>query len=357
MDLAIEVLAFDPGVPVTRAFTPPASWYVGEAFHDLERTAVFRDTWQVACRADQIADNGSYVAGRCAGLPWVVVRGQDGVLRAFANTCRHKATEVCSGSGTASHLTCPYHGWTYRLDGSLRTAPRMGGIEVIERANMALPPLAVAAVGPLVLIHPDPGATEALPEALVRTLGDTGWGSLRWAGQQVYDLACNWKVFCDNYLDGGYHIPHMHPTLADQLDLATYRTELFDDYSVQTCDPAPAIDRTEGGALYVWRYPNLMINRYGPCLDTNIVLPVAPDRCRVWFDFWFDPKLDPEWIEASMASAEVTQREDMDISERVQIGMASGTWRRGPYAPRVEAAIHHFHRLLAADLRGALIEA
>src|SRR5437762_3424704 len=116
MDLRREVLAFDPAIPIERASTPPVSWYVDPAFDRLDRDAVFRRTWQVACRTADVAERGHYVAGRSFGLSWVVVRGEDGVLRAFANTCRHKATEVCSGAGVLEHFTCPYHGWSYRLD-------------------------------------------------------------------------------------------------------------------------------------------------------------------------------------------------------------------------------------------------
>jgi choline monooxygenase len=363
MTLRDEILAFELDLPVARAWTPPASWYVEPAFEALERDAVFRRTWQLACRAEQVAAPGAFVAGRTAGLPWVVIRGDDGTLRAFANTCRHKATEVCAGSGVlpevpgGRHLTCPYHGWTYRLDGSLRSAPRITGIEGFDRDEMALPPLAVEVWGPLVLVSADPAATPLADavEGLTLALDGAGWSSLRWSTRRVYDVACNWKAFCDNYLDGGYHVPHLHPGLADQLDLERYRTELSGEYSVQTC-PASDAERTEGGAVYAFCYPNLMINRYGPCLDTNLVLPVAPDRCRVVFDFWFAPERasDPAWVAASVEDSERTQQEDMAVSERVQVGMASGTWRAGRYAPQVEAAVHHFHRRLAADLRRAI---
>lgn len=355
MDLRTEVLAFDPEIPIGRARTPPASWYVDPAFDTLERTAVFRRTWQLACRTEEVATPGSFVAGRSSGMSWVVVRGDDGVLRAFANSCRHKATEVCAGSGTLPHLTCPYHGWTYRLDGSLRTAPRMAGLEALDRTEMALPALGVVTFGPLVLIHADRNAAPPDLEALARAFDATGWTALQWYGRRTWEVACNWKAYCDNYLDGGYHVAHVHPSLAAQLDLDGYRTELADTWNLQTCPSreGTVAGRTEGGALYAWVYPNLMLNRYGPCLDTNLVHPISERRCRVTFDFWFDPVhvTDEQWKARSLDDSERTQLEDMDVSERVQVGMETGTWRNGPYAPKVELGIHHFHRLLAADLR------
>ena len=352
MDLSREITAFDPNIPIERASTPPASWYTEPAFHALEQRTVFRRTWQAAARLDALAETGQYVAGRTAGLSYVVSRGDDGVLRAFANSCRHKATEVCTGEGSLPHFTCPYHGWTYRLDGSLRTAPRIAGIEDLDRDQMALPALGLDTFGPFAMIHPSPSAPPLSRE--LKDLGDRlQWTSLRWHSRRVYEVECNWKAYVDNYLDGGYHIAHMHPGLAEQLDLDSYRTEIYATHSIQTCEPSARERerRIAGGALYVWVYPNLMLNRYGPCLDTNLVLPVAADRCRVLFDFWFDPeRVTPEWASSSADDSERTQREDMDISTRVQRGMEMGLFSRGRYAPRVEVGIHHFHRLLAADL-------
>ncbi|MEZ4240866.1 MAG: SRPBCC family protein [Myxococcota bacterium] len=348
---------FDPDLPVARAHTPPASWYLDPELAALEDRAVFGRSWQLACRADEVAVPGAFVAGRSGSLPWVVVRDGDGRLRAHANVCRHKATEVCAGRGVlppdARHLTCPYHGWTYRLDGSLRTAPRLAGIEAFDRDAMGLPPLGVAVWGPLVLVHRDPSAPPPALGPLTAALEATGWGSLVWCGRRTWEIACNWKVFCDNYLDGGYHVPHLHPGLAGQLDLESYRTALAEGYSVQSC--GASADRTEGGALYAFVYPNLMLNRYGPCLDTNLVLPLSPGRARVVFDFWFTAEraADTAWVGASIADSARTQQEDVDVSERVQVGLASGTWRTGRYAPQLEGAIHHFHRMLAADLRRA----
>jgi choline monooxygenase len=359
MDLRAEVDGFDPRIPIERAHTPPVSWYTAPEFDRLDRAAVFRWNWQVACRVEQVAQPGAYVAGRSAGLSWVVARGEDGELWAFANSCRHKATEVCAGAGVATHFTCPYHGWTYHLDGSLRTAPRIAGIEDFDREAMGLPPLAVEVWGPFVLINADPVAEpfgRSVAELTAR-LDASGWGALRWRTSRTYEVSCNWKAYCDNYLDGGYHIAHLHPTLASQLDLERYATEVFGRYNVQTCPPATtdaarvASGRIDGGALYAWVHPNLMLNRYGPCLDTNLVFPVSASRCVVRFDWWFAPDVDERWIEASLADTDATQQEDMAISERVQAGMESGTWAHGRYAPRVEVAMFHFHRLLAADLR------
>ena len=362
--IADSITAFDPALPFDRAWTPPSRWYLDRDIYALERRAVFGRTWQLACRTEQVAAPGDYATTCVAGEPWVVVRGGDGRLRAFANTCRHKATVVAEGAGSlgpAGELVCPYHGWTYGLDGRLKRAPQLGRVRDFVRAG--LPELKAEAWGPYVFVNTDPNAPDLAAQlgALAGALDATGWAGLRHRATRSWDIACNWKVFCDNYLDGGYHIAHLHPTLDAQLDLSSYRTALFERCSLQSSDPGAADGRVDfdpgeriaGGALYAFVYPNLMINRYGPVLDTNFVIPLGPDRCRVLFDFFFEDGTDEAFIEASMAQSDLTQREDVEVSESVQIGLNAASYDRGRYA-ELEIAVHHFHGLLAADLRGSL---
>ncbi len=362
--LRAEIERFDPSVPIEAAWTPPCSWYTDPEIFALERAAVFRHSWQPVARVDQLAEPGSYVSGCFVDQPWVVVRGADGELRAFHNVCRHKGREVVTGQGKAAALVCGYHNWTYDLSGALRMAPRMTGIENFDRSKMSLLTLQVECWGPWVFVNWD---RQAVPlSGHVRELTDrlegTGWGGLVFAGSSSWTIQCNWKVFVDNYLDGGYHVPYMHPSLDAQIDMGTYRTELFEKFSIQSVrprsEPDKRIDYEPGQrigdeAIYAWIYPNLMVNRYGPCLDSNHVVPLGPDRCRVDYEFYFAGAVgdgDDAFVRASMEQADVTQREDLEISESVQIGLRSGAYDRGRYAPRVEMGEHHFHCLLQRAL-------
>jgi len=365
-----EILGFDPAVPIERASMPPASWYTSQELFALERAFVLGSSWQPVVRADEVGRPGSHASGRLCGEPWVVTRDQAGRLRAFANVCLHKGREVVQGAGGATELVCGYHAWAYGLDGRLKRAPRIAGIEAFDRDAMALKPLALEVWGPWVWIHGDPDArpVAAGVAELDRRLRATGWDRLRFVSRKSWPIACNWKVYVDNYLDGGYHIPHMHPTLDAQLDMGTYRTEIFDAFSIQTSEPARAKDerldydaraRIGPGAIYAWLHPNFMLNRYGPCLDTNHVIPHGPDRCEVVYEFYFDETALPsdaagDFIRRSIEQSDVTQREDVAICESVQVGMRSRAYRPGRYAPRVETGEHHFHRLLAQDLRRGL---
>lgn len=343
MELAF---AFDPDVPIEDAWTPPSAWYFDAALYALEREAVFARSWQPVARVAQIPEVGDYVAGCFAGEPWLVVRAEDGI-RAFSNVCRHKGREVVTGSGNASELVCGYHAWSYDLEGTLRSAPKMAGVRGFDRAAMSLPPLQTRVWGPWIFVSHDPVELEL--DELTRRLDASGWSDLRWVASRSWTVECNWKVYVDNYLDGGYHVPHMHPSLSAQLDMSTYGTELFDAYSIQSS--GGDAERTEGGALYAWIHPNFMINRYGACLDSNHVVPLGSTRCRIDYDFFFARSMREDEIAASMRQSDVTQREDIEICESVQRGLGSRHYDRGRYAPRVEQGEHHFHRLLARCFR------
>jgi len=356
-----EVDRFDPAVPIERALTPPASWYTEPRFFEHERATVFRRTWQPAGRLDQLQNPGDYVAGEFAGEPFVVVRDGE-ALRAFFNVCRHHASCIVEGEGNLERFVCPYHGWTYDLDGRLRKAPRLGGVEDFQRDRHGLLPMQVATWGPLVCVRLDEEGP-SLREWMAPLDGRIDCASLRFVAHVEYELACNWKVFVDNYLDGGYHVGHLHRGLAGQLDLDGYRTEIDGNISLQSCGAAREADgsqgvdfkeRLDGGAVYAFVYPNFMINRYGPIMDTNWVVPFGHDRTLTVFDYFFEADRvdgDPEFVERSLEASDRVQQEDIAICERVQRGLRSSAFDSGRYAPGVEQAAHHFHRLLAHDLK------
>src|SRR2546428_13157001 len=140
--------SYDPAAPLSEASTIPAPWYVDPRMLDLELKTVFARSWQVAGRAEQVARPGQYVTDEIAGEPIVVVRGNDGGLRAFFNVCRHHAAAVMTEpSGKAQHLRCPYHGWTYSLEGELKGTPEFSEVSNFDRGSMGLVPVEVAGWG------------------------------------------------------------------------------------------------------------------------------------------------------------------------------------------------------------------
>lgn len=353
---------FDPSLPLAQARTIPAAWYHDPGLAALERARVFGDTWLVVGRADQVATPGDFFTADVAGEPVVVTRDGDGTLRAFANVCRHRGARVaCEDQGHASKFRCRYHGWTYDLAGRLRGTPEFDGVEHFRKEDNGLPPLAVAAWGPLVWVHC--GSPKSSIEEWVAPLARRAFAekmhSLQFVARQEYRLACNWKVFVDNYLDGGYHINTIHPGLASVVDYSNYRTEIDDHVSVQISPLGSGPDeiaavRKGDAAYYAWVFPNLMLNLYEGVMDTNLVLPDGPDACRVVFDFYFaDTAGDAaqQRIEQSRAVAHQIQLEDMEICGEVQRGLKSRSYDTGRFSVKREAPGYHFHQLLARWLR------
>jgi choline monooxygenase len=362
-----QILAsYNDKAPLSDAYTIPAPWYVDPRIAELEEGTVFSKSWQMVGRVEQVEKPGQFVTATVAGEPIVVVRGNDGELRAFYNVCRHHAaavvTEPC---GQASILHCPYHGWNYGLDGSLKGMPEFDGVQNFERRDNGLVPIKAETWEKFVFINLDPQARSVheFLGGIVKRVAPLGVSNLHYFDTRSYDIACNWKVFVDNYLDGGYHVPHLHKGLNSVLDYKEYTIENEDRYCLQSSpmvaseeDKATGATRKGDRAWYFWQYPNLMINCYQGYMDTNLVLPLDVDHCRVIFDFYFSDVSEScrEYNQQSVAVGARVQDEDLGICEAVQRGLKSRAYGAGRLSVRREAGEHLFHRLLAADLKAGL---
>ncbi len=334
-----------------RASTLPSRFYVDSAVLERENARIFGRTWQLAGHAGQVRRRGDYFTTTIGGEPVLVVRGADDVLRAMSNVCRHRAGPVASGEGHRPMLQCGYHGWTYSLDGRLATTPEFEGAEGFDRASCALPLFRVETWSELVFVNLDPGA-ETLGAFLGELLGDMpahDYSRFRLAHRKVWEVACDWKVYVDNYLEG-YHIPIVHPGLFRELDYQGYRTETRKNYSIQIA-PTRRPERIrvaagEADVRYFWVFPNLMLNVYPDNFSTNLIVPLAPGRTATLFDWYFpDPEAAAREIEETVAFSDEIQLEDIAICEAVQRGLRSRTYQAGRFSPKRENGVHHFHRL------------
>ena len=364
----VEIInSYNPNASLENAFTIPSSWYTNQDLYHLEQETVFRNSWQLAGRTDQLEKSGQYVTSEIAGEPIVVVRGSDNKLRGFFNVCRHHAAAVMTDpAGTASQLRCPYHGWTYSLAGELKGAPDFVGVCNFDKAANSLLQVHTAtwANWTFVNLH-DPGTTflslpEFLGEDLLGQVKYLDLCRLKWVERRHYSFDCNWKVFVDNYLDGGYHVPHLHKGLDSVLDYSKYAIENGERYCLQSSPLVSKGAEAKTGsvrkgkrALYYWIYPNFMINWYDGVMDTNLVIPISINRTEVIFDFYF-ADVSKKAQARNRASIEVGQRiqdEDVAICKSVQRGLNSRAYGAGRLSARREAGEHLFHRLLHADLR------
>src|SRR6201998_1479555 len=352
-----------PENPLEQASTIPSPWYFDARIARLENEQVFAHAWQVAGRVDQVREKGQFFTAQLGDEPIAVARGEDGILRAFYNVCRHHAAAVVTEShGRAKQFRCPYHGWTYANDGALKGMVEFEGVCNFERAKNGLVPVRVETWENFVLVnldlHSAPLAESLgkVPE-LVAPLQLAK--KLKFFDRRIYTLHCNWKVYVDNYLDGGYHVPHAHKGLSSVIEYTKYTIENLERACLQS-SPLSSGKKSEGGvtatrqgrAFYLWIYPNFMINAYEGVMDTNLVLPLAVDKCAVIFDYYFadiTPAAETHHKE-SIAVSEKVHDEDMAICDAVQRGLSSRAYGAGRLSVRREAGEHRLHRLLHADL-------
>jgi len=356
------VESYDPNLPLSEASTPPRSWYSDPPVLELEQRTVFSLSWQMAGRAQQLQEPGQYITCDVAGEPILLVTGHDGVVRAFYNVCRHHAATVMpEPQGRAEHLRCPYHGWTYNLEGALVAAPEFGGVCNFDKSGNGLAPVQTAIWQGWIfvkLVSNGPALQEFLGEDLARQIQKFELQQLSWFERRSYTVQCNWKVFVDNYLDGGYHVPHIHGALNSVLDYSAYTIETGDRFCLQSSPirrgnaDAQTSETRKGQALYLWIYPNFMVNWYEGVMDTNLVVPRGLDRTEVIFDYYFTD-VSEKAREKNLTSITVSERiqdEDVAICESVQRGLSSRSYSTGRLSLRREAGEHLFHRLLHADL-------
>ncbi|HEV3485245.1 MAG TPA: SRPBCC family protein, partial [Vicinamibacterales bacterium] len=274
------------------ASTLPSRYYIDPAVLDHENRNVFARTWQLAGRLEQVREPGQYFTATIAGEPLLVVRGNDGVLRAMSNVCRHRAGPIAKGEGKRPVLQCGYHGWTYSLDGRLAVTPEFDGAAGFDRASCVLPQFRVDVWNELVFVNLDPGSgplTDFLGE-LLRDMPPHDYTGFQLAHRKTWELDCNWKVYVDNYLEG-YHIPIVHPGLFRELDYPSYRTDTKRNYSIQIAPTRrPERIRGDDDVRYFWIFPNLMLNVYADNFSTNLIVPLGPGRTATLFDWYFkDP--------------------------------------------------------------------
>src|SRR5580765_8269099 len=303
-------LHLDVNQQIECAHTLASRFYVDPKILEIEKEKIFRRSWQLVGSLDQpcaevnglkktISDPETYFTTDVAGEPLLIVRDQQGILRAFSNVCRHRAGPIALGSGCKNVMRCQYHGWTYTLEGKLIGTPDVEGVEFFDRSTMGMFPLRLETWEKFIFVNFDPNA-----EPLAQVLGKIPeqargfeFAGLQSVERRDYVIDCNWKVYVDNYLEG-YHIPIAHPGLMREIDYAQYRTEIFRYYSQQFA-PIRAMSAGDAGertyapgkglqeALYFWVFPNLMLNIYPDNIQTNLIVPLSHEKTLTIFEWFF----------------------------------------------------------------------
>jgi len=325
--------------------TLPARLYGCPEAWARERSGVFGKTWLFLGHEAEAAAPGDWIATDIAGHRLMLVRGKDGTLRAFHNVCRHRAGPLVSG--TKGHcegeLVCGYHGWRYALDGRLRSAVGFGAVEGFDPREFGLLALRLETWRGLVFttLDADAASLEDHVAPLEALLAERGLSIAAPALRRSHDLACDWKVYAENYLEG-YHIGSVHPVLAGELGSAEYRIHVEGDLVVQQ---AVGVNDGPQAGVWGWLWPNLGINVYRDGAMIERMTPVAPGRTRLDYLFLNDGG-EGALGEALTASDRLTG-EDAAICEAVQANLSAGAYDRGVLSPRHEAAVGWFQSRLA----------
>jgi glycine betaine catabolism A len=356
------------------AETLPGAVYASADVFDRERSAVFARDWVCVGRADEVPASGDYVVRTLAGESVIVMRGGDGTIRAFHNVCRHRGSRLIddeSGRGLA-RITCPYHAWSYQLDGTLQAAPLMSAS--FQRESHGLVPVRISIYAGFLFAT----LSEAAPplEQWLADLPDLSryrMAELKLGRRVVYDVRANWKLICENYSEC-YHCPGAHPQLHKLTELIQ-RAErpmdigaCFNGGPMRLRDGVATMSGTgerrlplipglsDEDARYVHYYvvyPNLLLSPHPDYVLTHTLWPLANNRTRVVCEWLVAPAATADQLADVVEFWDTTNKQDWTLCERAQTGVESRGYRQGPYAVP-EDCVHTFDRWYADRLAAAL---
>lgn len=374
--VGLRTIPDPPGI--TTARTLPAAWYADDTFFQLEQQRVFRSGWVCAGVTDELPAPKQWKAIVVGGLPVLLVRDADGVLRGFLNVCRHRASPLCEPdqSGAGSVIRCPYHAWLYRLDGTLARASGVGHPEHFDVDDFGLKPVAVAEWRRTVWVHTgDPSATLDLGP-LADAVADFALESLQLVLTETHERRFNWKVLLENYSEN-YHTPFVHP----EID-----TSSSEDYPMVSDGPVlyawdrhlrPSADRDEqirstllpgepgwselavasaerpydvGNYLTVW--PNAMLNVFPDAALMMWMEPLTATTTRVERRLYLSPARAAAADQASaiVGAHALVHQQDVDICEMVQRSHTAGLDADGVLATFEERGVFFVHEHLRRAL-------
>jgi choline monooxygenase len=328
--------------------TLPWSWYSDPEQLRREQERVFHRGWQYAGPAQRAAEPGDFFTFSVGDVPVVVTRDRDGELHALLNVCRHRGSLVAQGDGNRATLQCPYHAWTYELDGRLRTAPRAPELDL---EGVALRELAVEAWGSLLFVNPSSEASPLaetlgpLPELLAA--GGVEIGQLRFRRRSDFELACNWKIAVENYLEC-YHCAVAHPSFSAVVDVSpdAYRLETHAFGSSQFGPTKNGRGPVEGQFHWLWPVTKVYALPGPPNLAVGPVTPLGPERTGGFLDYFFPGDVADEEVEELLAFDDQVGLEDRALVESVQAGVRSGLLEEGRLLPESERLLAHFQQLV-----------
>lgn len=334
--------------------TLPAALYYAPEVHRLEQQKIFSKSWQYACHESVLAKPGDYAVTKAGDTPIIVTHGKDGVLRGFVNVCRHRLHAIAEENGNKPLLQCPYHGWTYGLDGKLKTAPRSTREKNFDCSTISLVPVAVERWDQWVFVNPDPDAAPLSDLTHgIRARTDELNMDLRDYEYQVryeYTMDCNWKIWAENAVEC-YHCPTLHKaSFGKSYDSSPDDYDIdSDDHTIWHAGPLkwlPTGGSIEGhkGFRFAFTFPSSFF-----ALDDYVgfigsVQPLGPEKCWAYVDMYAKPGADPVVVKEWLDMWDRTLEEDKQATDIQQIGYRSGRVPAGRLMLDSESPLQSFMR-------------
>lgn len=326
----------------------PVELYRGDDALRNDREGVLRRTWQFLGHETMLPQPGDYLAEVIGGAPVVAVRRPDGTLAAFHNVCRHRAGAlVADGAGNCGEaFTCRYHGWKYALDGRLRNAVDFGSVPGFDPRQYGLFPIRVESWRGLVFVNLDAGAAPLadLIAPLAARWPD-GQAAFPLVERRTHAIACNWKTYVENYLEG-YHLPMVHPEFDGDVVVSDYWTEIEGEV---VFSGAPARDASVYGGLWAWLWPNLGVNVYRHGYMMERMTAVGPAETRLDYFYFFDPA-QTQALPEMLKFSDLVTAQDLQVCEEVQRNLEAGVYASGLLSPKHETGVAWFHDRIARAL-------
>ncbi len=376
--------------PIKEACGMPNTAYTSEQAYGFERDHIFSSHWTAIAFADSLSP-GEVTPVDFMGLPILLTRLKDsGEIHVFHNVCSHRGFRLVSDSRpTNGRIVCPYHAWTYSLDGQLKSTPHVGGMDVhhlagFDCARHSLKPIRSHIWLGVVFINldgkalPFEVATKNVLDRYRKLMGPNGENEIRRAASHaggVMEVHCNWKLALENYLEA-YHLPFIHPGLNSYSPLSRHYNHIIDDLCAgqitKTFDPGldrdnplPLFSEWDQDRLATGEYPvlfpNLLLGFQANHIYGMIVTPTSPNTCREEFMIFYagDDASDERYLpqrESNLAAWSSIFNEDIEPCERMQAGRNSPGFTGGAFSPVHDVCSHHFHRWIAKQYLDVLGE-
>lgn len=341
-------------------FYPSMPYYLysqPEAYRQ-ELNDIFAKSWNFIGHASLVPKPGDFYTCDVAGQPLIITHGQDGVVRAFYNVCPHRATKVEKAEfGSKKILMCSYHGWTFKLDGSLHKTPNFKNCEGLCNGDFDLKPVRLETKSNLIFVTFDeelPPVGEVYADFFEDIESFPFLGKLKKNHVRKRIIKCNWKVFIDNFLECD-HCPIAHPGFVSTLDMSKYNIINGNYCNIQGSSLKPSRSdlneaEVQEGRFY-WLWPNSMVTVYpGPGnISTIQMIPIDHETTLGIYTFYLEGDEPTEEQKKLMDFAEEVRNEDIELVELAQIGYRSTAFERGICSP-TEHGVHHFAQLVQKAL-------